>query len=355
MNKLEKLDGKNLYYMFMAGARNIIDYQAEINRINVYPVADGDTGTNMASTIRTVIDQIRPDGSFKITADQIGVAALTGARGNSGIIFAQFLFGFAEEIRECTEITIKEFAESLDRSVKYLYESVANPVEGTILTVIREWVEFIHEQRHIIDDFARLITESYEVAMISLSETKDKLAELTKANVVDAGAKGFVVFLEGMKDLILKKNIKKVVEMANEVRMAPIVEEIPSVYPDKRYCTEAMLDGSSMDKDKIKELLLKWGDSVVVAGSERKVRIHVHTNNPADLFVSLREYGKITFQKVEDMVRQYESAHNRKYNIALVTDSTNDLPDEIVEKYQIPIVPINLNVAGNSYLETSCE
>lgn len=351
MNKLEKLDGKNLYYMFMAGARNIIDYQAEINSINVYPVADGDTGTNMASTIRTVIDQIRPDGSFKITADQIGVAALTGARGNSGIIFAQFLFGFAEEIRECTEISIKEFAESLDRSVKYLYESVANPVEGTILTVIREWVEFIHEQRHVIDDFSSLITESYEVAKISLSETKDKLTELTKANVVDAGAKGFVVFLEGMKDLILKKNIKKVVEMANEIRMAPIVEEIPSVFPDQRYCTEAMIDGKSMDRDEIKSLLLSWGDSVVVAGSERKVRIHVHTNNPADLFVSLREYGKITFQKVEDMVRQYESAHKRKYNIALVTDSTNDLPDEIVEKYQIHIVPINLNVAGNSYLD----
>ncbi len=351
MSKLEKLDGRNLYYMFMAGARNIIDYQAEINSINVYPVADGDTGTNMASTIRTVVDQITLDGSFKITADQIGVAALTGARGNSGIIFAQFLFGFAEEIRECSEITIKEFAESLKRSVKYLYESVANPVEGTILTVIREWVEYIHENRHVIDDFARLMTESYEAAKISLSETTSKLAELTKANVVDAGAKGFVVFLEGMKDLILRKNIKEVVGMAHEIRMNPIVEEIPSVYPDLRYCTEAMLEGKDMDRDSIKKLLVNWGDSVVVAGSERKVRIHVHTNNPADLFISLREYGKITFQKVEDMVRQYESAHNRKYNIALVTDSTNDLPDEIVEKYQIHIVPINLNVAGNSYLD----
>ncbi len=351
MSKIDKLDGRNLYYMFMAGARNIIDYQADINSINVYPVADGDTGTNMASTIRTVVDQIRLDGSFKVTADQIGVAALTGARGNSGIIFAQFLFGFAEEIRECTEITIKEFAESLERSVKYLYEAVANPVEGTILTVIREWVEYIHEHRHIFDDFSRLMTESYEVAKTSLSETKDKLAELTKANVVDAGAKGFVVFLEGMKDLILKKNIKEVVGMANEIRMSPLVEEIPSVYPDLRYCTEAMLEGDSMDKDGIKKLLQDSGDSVVVAGSKRKVRLHVHTNNPADLFVSLRDYGKITFQKVEDMVRQYESAHNRKYNIALVTDSTNDLPDEIVEKYQIHIVPISLYVAGNSYLD----
>ena len=128
--KLERIDGKNFYYMFLAGARKIIENQTELNRINVYPVADGDTGTNMASTIRMVVDSISPNPSFKITADAIGEAALEGARGNSGIIFAQFLFGFSEEIRDCTEITIKEFAESLKRSVKYLYEAVANPVEG---------------------------------------------------------------------------------------------------------------------------------------------------------------------------------------------------------------------------------
>lgn len=348
---MDKLNGNNLYYMFMAGARNIIDNQAELNRINVFPVADGDTGTNMASTIRTVVDVIRPDGSFKVTADSIGVAALAGARGNSGIIFAQFLFGFAEEIRDCTEVTISEFADSLKRSMKYLYESVANPVEGTILTVIREWVEFIHEHQHNLNSFTNLMTESYEAAKKSLSETTSKLAELAKANVVDAGAKGFVVFLEGMKDLILKKNIKKVVELANEIKLGTVIEDIPEVMPDKRYCTEAMLEGSGMDRAALKNLLVKWGDSVVVAGSERKVRIHVHTNEPANLFVSLREFGKITFQKVEDMVRQYESAHKRKYSIALVADSTSDLPEEIIDKYQINIVPINMIVAGNSYLD----
>ena len=351
MGKLERLNGKNLYFMFMAGARNIIDYQADINKINVFPVADADTGTNMASTIRGVIDSLEMDGSFKTTADSIGVAALAGARGNSGIIFAQFLFGFSEEICECTEITIKEFAESLKRSIKYLYDAVADPVEGTILTVIREWVEYIHDHRHKYDDFSKLMVESYEAAKISLLETKEKLAELAKANVVDAGAKGFVVFLEGMKDLITNRNIKKVVELANEVKTPLTTEEIPSVIPDLRYCTEAMIDGSDINKDEIKALLSSYGDSVVVAGSARKVRLHVHTNEPADLFVKLRDFGTLSFQKVEDMVRRYDSAHNRKYRIALVTDSTSDLPREFIEKYQVHVVPINMNIDGNNYLD----
>ena len=348
---MDKLNGKNLYFMFLAGANRIIDQQSEINRINVFPVADADTGTNMASTIRTVVDSLEINGSFKITADSIGMAALAGARGNSGIIFAQFLYGFSEEICECTEITSKEFAESLKRAVKYLYEAVANPVEGTILTVIREWIEFIHEHSQRFDDFANLMVESYEVAKKSLLETTNKLAELTRSNVVDAGAKGFVVFLEGMKDMVTRKNIKQLVAMANEVKVPLTLEEVPSEEPEFRYCTEAMIDGADMDKDLLKKLLAGFGDSVVVAGSSRKVRLHVHTNKPADLFVELRYFGTISFQKVEDMQRQFESAHKRKYSIALVTDSTCDLPVDFIEKYQIHVVPINMNIDGNNYLD----
>jgi len=351
MEKFASINGKNLYYMFLAGAKNIIDNQADINKINVYPVADSDTGTNMASTIRTVIDSLKPDTSFKVTADAIGVAALTGARGNSGIIFAQFLYGFSEEITDCQDISISEFAESLKRSIKYLYEAIAHPVEGTILTVIREWVEFIHEQRDRFDDFAKLISESYEVATKSLAETTMKLAELARANVVDAGAKGFVLFLEGMMDLLRGKNIKQIVALSAETREGMVIENIPDRLPEMRYCTEAMIEGDNIDKRWLMGVLEQYGDSVVVAGSARKARIHVHTNNPADLFIDIRPAGKVTFQKVEDMVKQYESAYARKYRIAIVTDSTCDLPEEIISRYQIYQVPINMVVDGNHYLD----
>lgn len=347
----ERINGRNLYYTFLAGARKIIDNQAEINRLNVFPVADADTGTNMASTIRTIVDSLKPDRSFKVTADAIGIAALSGARGNSGIIFAQFLYGFSEEVSDCEEITIKDFADSLMRSIRYLYEAVSHPVEGTILTVIREWVEYIHKHHERFDSFPKLIADSYEAAKLSLSETTQKLKVLARANVVDAGAKGFVVFLEGMLELIKNRDIKAVIELANTLQTVGVTEEVPMEMPLYRYCTEAMIEGDTLERTQLMKMLESYGDSVVVAGSRKKHRVHVHTNNPADMFAELSENAKILSQKVEDMVRQYEAAHARKYRIALVTDSTCDLPAEIIKNYQINPVPINLVVGGNHYLD----
>ncbi|TFH38458.1 MAG: DAK2 domain-containing protein, partial [Bacteroidia bacterium] len=336
----ERINGRNLYYTFLAGAQKIIENQAEINRLNVFPVADADTGTNMASTIRTIVDSLTPDPSFKITVDAIGVAALSGARGNSGIIFAQFLYGFSEEVSDCDEITIDDFAESLKRSIRYLYESVSNPVEGTILTVIREWVEYIHLHRKSFDSFPNMFTESYEAAKKSLSETTQKLKILAKSNVVDAGAKGFVVFLEGMLELIKTRNIKEIIQLSGALQAVSVKEEIPVEYPEFRYCTEAMLEGDNFSKQDLMSFLEGYGNSVVVAGSKRKQRIHVHTNDPASIFSELGKSTRIISQKVEDMVRQYESAHKRKYNIALVTDSTCDLPDNVLREFQVYPVAI---------------
>jgi len=136
---LSRIDGRNLYYTFIAGGNKVIANQAELNRINVFPVNDGDTGTNLASTMISVIEAIRPDRSYKITAERIAEAALTGARGNSGIIFAQFLYGLSNYSSLEGSVSLKEFAESVKNAVKYVYEAVAHPVEGTMLTVIKEW------------------------------------------------------------------------------------------------------------------------------------------------------------------------------------------------------------------------
>src|SRR5512136_1710989 len=134
---LVELDGRNLYYAFIAGARKVIENQIELNKINVFPVKDGDTGSNLAATIRSVIDSLHPHRSYKITADRIAEATMINARGNSGIIFAQFFYGLSAETGEFRSVTLKQFAESLIKSVKYVYEAVAKPVEGTMLTVIK--------------------------------------------------------------------------------------------------------------------------------------------------------------------------------------------------------------------------
>lgn len=269
---LVEMDGRRLYYTFIAGARKVIEHQVELNKINVFPVNDGDTGTNLASTIRAVIDSLHPHKSYKITADRIAETSLVNARGNSGIIFAQFLYGMSIETGNFKTITIAQFAESIKNSIRYIYEAIANPVEGTMLTVIREWADYIYDNRHRFTDFNDLFLGSVNILNKSLIETKSKLEVLKKANVVDAG-------------------------------------------------------------------------------SDRMKRLHVHTNTPADLFNELRKTGTIAFQKADDMIRQSDVVYNRKWKIALVTDSTCDLAQELIDRYQINMLPININFGENHYLD----
>jgi DegV family protein with EDD domain len=348
---LIELDGRNLYYTFIAGARKVIANQIELNKINVFPVNDGDTGTNLASTIRSVIESLHPHRSYKITADRIAEATLMNARGNSGIIFAQFFYGLSNETADCYSINLKQFAESIQKSVKYIYEAVANPVEGTMLTVIKEWADYIYESWHKFADFNQLLLCSHEVLKKSLIETKIKLKILAKNNVVDAGAKGFVLFVEGIIEYIHTRNFKELIKSKAESLALPKTEEVISENVEYRYCTEAILKDTSISQHDLMALLRQYGDSGVVAGSDKMRRIHVHTNNPADLFYSLKDFGTLAFQKADDMIRQSESVFKRKYKIAIAVDSTCDLDEKIIDNYQIHVIPVNISFGDNHFLD----
>jgi DegV family protein with EDD domain len=345
------MDGRRLYYTFIAGARKVIEHQVELNKINVFPVNDGDTGTNLASTIRAVIDSLHPHRSYKITADRIAETTLVNARGNSGIIFAQFLYGMSTETGNYKTITISQFAESIKKSVRYIYEAVSNPVEGTMLTVIKDWANYIYENRYRITDFNELFISSMNVLNKSLIETKSKLAVLAKANVVDAGARGFVFFVEGIIDFISSRNLKELIQVRAETG---VFEKIEEPIPEKvefRYCTEALIKKSSIDSNELRLILENYGNSIVVAGSDRMRRIHLHTNTPAELFNELRYTGTLAFQKADDMIRQSDVVYNRKWKIALVTDSTCDLSQDLIDYYQINMLPVNINFGENHYLD----
>lgn len=349
-NALFEIDGRRLYYTFIAGAKKILENQIELNKINVFPVNDGDTGTNLASTIRAVIDSIHPNKSYKVTADLIAEATLVNARGNSGIIFAQFMYGLSNETGNHRTITINQFAESIKKSVPYVYEAVANPVEGTMLTVIKDWADFIYENR-LTHDFNQLLIKSKAVLEKSLYETKAKLAALAKANVVDAGAKGFVLFIEGIIEFIINSDLRHLLKSKTEIVLFAGIDDHTSEEITHRYCTEAIIKNINIDSHKLNEVLKTYGDSLVVAGSDKTKRIHIHTDNPADLFYNLKDYGTITFQKADDMVRQSEAVYNRKWKIALVTDSTCDLSSELIDHYQVNMLPININFGNNHYLD----
>jgi DegV family protein with EDD domain len=350
-SKINKINGKHLYYSFIAGGNNVLQNQKELNRINVFPVSDKDTGTNLASTIRSVIDNLKPHKSYKTTIDNIAEAALIGARGNSGVIFAQFFYGLSKETHSKPFITLSEFAASVKDSIPYIYEAVANPVEGTILTVIKDWSMFLNNKKDVIQDFKSVLNDSVDVLDKSLLETTSKLKELNKHGFVDAGAKGFVVFIKGVIEFINNRNFKNVsLQRKNDISIVH-TEEIVDGNISYRYCTEAIIKNIKITKEELKTELNRNGDSVVVAGSEHLSRIHIHTNYPAKLFYKLKDAGTITYQKVDDMIRQQEISVNRKWNIALVTDSTCDLSQELLDHYQINMVPINLNFGDSHYLD----
>lgn len=350
-NQVLQMDGRMLYYSFLAGTRNILASQTELNRINVFPVSDGDTGSNMAATVRPVFDTVHPHRSFKITMTRIAESALTNARGNSGIIFAQFLYGISRETVEQNSVSLHQFAESVRRAVRYIYEAVANPVEGTMLTVIREWADFINSHSSFTGDFNRMMISSGEILARSLAETKGKLDILTKANVVDAGASGFVMFLNGIIEFIRNSNVRQLLRSKTESIILPDTEHYIPEEVHLRYCTEAIVHKVKADQATLTRMLGRHGDSVVVAGSDTTKHLHLHTNDPAGFFDELRNHGTITFQKADDMVRQSETVYRRKWKIALVTDSTCDLLPSIIDAYQIQVVPLHIQFGDNNYLD----
>lgn len=351
-----ELDGKRFYYSFIAGSQKIFDQYKGINKINVFPVADGDTGTNLASTLRSIIDTSIPTDNIKVTAVALADAALVGARGNSGIIFAQFLYGFSNEIQDEKNLTVDDFAELIKKAVKYAYEAIANPVEGTMISVMRDWAEYIYILKDKIKNFNQLIIQSYSKAEQALKETPTKLEILAKNHVVDAGAKGFVVFLEGMIDFFQHGELKRLATTRNVIKVKEFEEVVHEEGEIKfRYCTEALISLESKNEDSkniLKSRITPFGDSLVVAGSPKKLRIHIHTDKPAELFSVIKDLGNITYKKVDDMVMQSNIVHHRKWNTGIVTDSTCDLPKEIIERYQIHVVPLTVHFEKDFYLDT---
>lgn len=347
-----RINGENMYYGFVAGANEVIKQKLELNRINVFPIADGDTGNNLAYTMNAIIEQSNIEGSPKDTLASIADAALLGARGNSGIIFAQFVNRMYMELDDKTYIEIRDFASSVKKAGRYAYKSISNPVEGTMITVINDWADALCNLEKNAKNFGDLFTDSLKVALKSLNETPEKLKVLKDADVVDSGAKGFVHFIEGFLNFIktgevlsLKSIIEKIDFKKSNVHAH---ENFDLNY---RYCTEAIIQGENLDVDGIKREIEKLGDSLITAGNRNKIRIHIHTSSPEKLFFTLKDFGKVVYQKADDMKRQYELIYDRKSEIALLTDSIADLPKEIMDKYQVHLIPLNILIEDTNYLD----
>lgn len=343
------IDGPTFFNAFFSGAKAVINEQGYLNKINVFPVPDGDTGTNLASTMRAIVELTAVSQSVGKTTRSIADAALMGARGNSGAIFAQYVHGLSNAIGNRESLDSADFARATNEAISYAYRAMSSPVEGTMLTVMKDWAESLDSLGSSKKSLLEMITQSNEVAKKSLSETPEKLEVLKKAGVVDAGARGFVAFVEGIKVFLSGKTVETAEVIPDlELRNHVSVDESNIKF---RYCTEAMIEGDSLEPDAIKAQAASFGDSLALAGSGKKVRLHIHTNEPAELISSLRGWGAISQQKVDDMEMQYRISQKRKADIALVTDSVCDLPREVLDYYQILMVPLYLNFAQTQYLD----
>ena len=384
--RIDCIDGPCLASAIRSGAEWVASKRIHLNEINVFPVPDGDTGSNLTMTLKAAVDAIGglEDRSVGEVSAALSRAVLIGARGNAGIILAQFIRGFSREVQGSVKLYPRDFIEALRSSVKGAYEAMAEPTEGTILTVVRESVDAV---ARLVDagetDYAKLLERMHGAAEESLARTPELLPVLKEAGVVDAGGEGFVDLLEGMLRLIRGEEVEAVLDsLPATAPSAPWIQERDLKY---RYCTEFLLEGPDADVGDLKVKLAGMGGSLVVIGSPGLVRAHIHTNRPEAVFDAATELGSLSRRKVDDMREQHREfvrsaedssragaataggdeagvvtagsgpvgksqagrravvSDRRRRRVRIVTDSTADIPPEVAADLGITVVPLTVN------------
>ena len=350
MSTTSNINGKELYNAIVSGICKVISRHEHLNKINVFPVPDGDTGTNLLFTLKPVLniqDSISNDVSKALT--QISDVAIDSARGNSGTIMAQYFIGMAEKSSNIIEINNKNIFDLLDGAYNAAKQSMAEPKEGTIITVMRDIA--IESKNHIdSNDIENTFKAIYEVSIKSLNNTPEQMQILKDAGVVDAGAQGFVDLIEGLYHYIKTgENINPESIETHETGSADINIEN---YDDSNYqfCTECIVEGDSISRRDMKETLTSMGDSFILAGTKSKVKVHIHTDNPNKVFELCSNYGTVKNQKADDMHQQVSSSHDSKSEIAIVTDSGCDIQYD-THNNNIHMVPVRYSFGSKEYID----
>ncbi|MDH3207456.1 MAG: DegV family EDD domain-containing protein [Gemmatimonadota bacterium] len=350
--QIRYLDGPRLRRSLLAACEHARLQRAELNRINVFPVPDGDTGTNLALTLGAIMDHLRGtrDRDLSVVAYQAAQGAVVGARGNCGMMLSHFLLGFAESVGSRARIDAQEFGLALVAGSEKLHAALEQPVEGTILTVIRDAAQ--SARRSVTQDFVPLVTNMVSEARRSLAGTPDLLPVLKEAGVVDAGAKGFVGLLEGV---LLLVNGELAVDAPSEASESSAEAVAFPEYPQDdehfQFCTEALVRGPALPtQDEARNSLRDLGDSLIVIRAGDVLKVHIHSDEPEAVFTYLRGVGTLVTHKAEDMrvqrdtVERAAGGHVRlaRRPVAIMTDSACDLSEEIIRAHGIHVTPLSL-------------
>ncbi|HIS27813.1 MAG TPA: DAK2 domain-containing protein [Candidatus Pullilachnospira intestinigallinarum] len=308
---MNTIDAKLLARMFLAGAKNLDIKKEWINELNVFPVPDGDTGTNMTLTIMSAVKEVNAlsEVTMETLAKAISSGSLRGARGNSGVILSQLLRGFTKGIRDQKELDAVALARAIDKGVETAYKAVMKPKEGTILTVARGVADKALELADEAEDLQPFFEDILAEARAVLEQTPEILPVLKEAGVVDSGGQGLVTVLEGAFDAFLGKEIDLDFEAGETAKVTKIS---PQAEADIRfgYCTEFIIvlnrPFGEADERELKEYLSSIGDSIVCVADEEIVKIHVHTNDPGLAIQKALTYGSLSRIKIDNMREEHQ-------------------------------------------------
>ncbi|MDQ2070873.1 DegV family protein [Natronospira bacteriovora] len=350
------LDGHRLRLALQVGVHQLLSRQQHLNKINVFPVADGDTGTNLSLTLHAMLGGLRarPERHAGRALARVADAGLDGARGNSGAIMAQFFQGLSDAAAAHARLSPDHFAVAAHAGASYAREALSEPREGTLLSVLSAFAEAVRQQAaRRRADFITLLDDALQQSEIALARTPDQLAVLRKAGVVDAGAEGFVELLRGMRDFLSEGEARRppaatIAGLDGEAAHAHEGDEAQATH---RYCTECVVLGEDMDPRKLREALTDEGDSLVIAGARHKLKVHLHTNQPDRAFNIAAGFGEVHGQKADDMWQQQRDVSNRSRKVAIVTDSAADIPDKLIDELGIHVIPVHVRFGEASYLD----
>lgn len=326
---------QTLREMFLNSVERIEREKEQINKINVFPVPDQDTGTNLFKTLEGVREAIKDKNfqSIQEFSQTVLEAALMSAQGNAGVIFTGFLAGFLPTF-EKEEIDVKTFALALEKGKERAFRSILNPKEGTILDVISAAAKSFKEESEKEEDFLKIFPKVLEKAKEALLATREKMEILKKANVVDAGGMGFLIILESYHETIspYKERIEEKEKPSERVKR--FIQIITN-----RYEIVALLSSLRVTQDQLREQLKNLGNCLDLVEFGEKMKLHIHTDFPERVKEVLRKAGKIEDLRVEDMSREIAKEPSQEIiSIGLVTENIASLTEKIIERYQIQIV-----------------
>ncbi len=307
--KIVDIDAKLLFNMFAHSTIKLAENKEKVDALNVFPVPDGDTGTNMSLTMNQALEEITKlnEPSLSVLVKTISKGCLIGARGNSGVILSQIFRGFANALVEHEKIDVADFAAALLSSKETAYKAVLKPVEGTILTVIREIAECAEQTATETDDFHEFFEKIVEAGKVSLENTPNLLPPLKEAGVVDSGGMGLLIIISGFYEAF--QGIK--IDLSDFELDHKLPSEVPAqshIDPENityTYCTEFIIQGKDVETCDLKPFIMGIGDSVVYVPDGDILKVHVHTDKPGEVLSKALEHGDIIKTKIENMRLQH--------------------------------------------------